>query len=158
MEASAAVALIVGIVSSVIAIVALVFAGIANSRAKSANQIATDANGIAAKALEHQKLLAPPEWGCVEPVPGINGKFRIENQSGRSINIVEFSVRPTDSAGAVTFRQGLGSLIDPGDAIHFAMDRSIADDPREVEIAWVYSDRTEAEESEGWNYLYRALI
>ncbi len=163
MTSDAWVALLVGVPSLILAVIAIIVSGRANKRAKTANNIAEKSNGlasnantIATEAVEHQKLKAPPEWGAVQPVQGKNRWYGVENRSGRDMNVLEFSVKPTDSAGAVHFHQGTGEIVGYGDSLYFSIDKSPADDPREIEIAWVYADRTE-EETE-WNYLYRALI
>lgn len=163
MTSDAWVALLVGVPSLILAVIAIVVSSRANKRAKTANTIAEKSNGlasnantIATEAVEHQKLKAPPEWGSVQPVPGRNRWYGIENRSGRDINVLEFSVKPTDSAGSVQFHQETGEIVGYGDSLFFSIDNSLADDPREIEIAWVYADRTE-EESE-WSYLNRALI
>ncbi len=163
MTSEAWVALLVGVPSVVVAVIALVIAARANKRSQQANILATqsnelaqDANSIATESVEHQKRTAPPAWGSVEPVSGKKNWFGIENRSGRDINVLEFSVRPSDSAGAVQFHQDPGALVGYGDSIYLNIDKSLADDPREIEVAWVYADHT-PEENE-WEYLYRALI
>lgn len=92
----------------------------------------------------------------MQPVPGKNRWYGVENRSGRDINVLEFSVKPADSAGAVQFHQEPGEIVGYGDSLFFSIEKSLADNPREIEIAWVYSDFTEDETE--WNYLYRALI
>lgn len=90
------------------------------------------------------------------PVAGKRGWYGIENRSGRDINVLEFTVRPKDSAGSVAFRQEPGEIVGYGDSLYFSVDRSLADDPREIEVAWVYADRSDDETE--WQYLYRTLI
>ncbi|MFV0432452.1 MAG: hypothetical protein ACK5LO_00500 [Leucobacter sp.] len=163
MTSEAWVALLVGVPSLLLAVAAIIVSVRANKRAKDANTLAEKSNGlaseantIATEAVEHQKLTAPPAWGAVQPVSGKRLWYGVENRSGRDINVLEFTVMPTDSAGAVTFRQEPGEIVGYGDSLFFSIDKTIADDPRQIEVAWVYADRTE-EETE-WNYLYRALI
>jgi len=90
------------------------------------------------------------------PVPGRKHWYGIENRSGRDINVLEFKVKPADSAGSVRFHQEPGEIVGYGDSLYLAIEKSLADDPREVEVAWVYADRNDDELE--WNYLYRALI
>lgn len=149
---------VVGLVSVAIAVWSVIVSMRANVRATKANQnadranrIADEANTIASGALEHQKRYAPSPWGPAERDG--DRKFRIENRSGRAINVLELTARPGDSADAVIFRSQPGSLIDYGDALHFMVDPSITQNPQEIEVAWVYADDVEME----WEYLYRAI-
>lgn len=57
----------------------------------------------------------------------------------------------------MTFAQSGGELIDHGDSLSFTLERTLADDPREIEVSWVYADRSPEEEAEGWQYLYRQI-
>jgi|GEM_PF-6851532 len=163
MTPDAWVALGVGIPTIALAIIAVVISARANGKSKKANDLsegandlASQANKIAEESMAHQKLIAPPPWGRVEPVPGKKNWFGIQNLSGRDINVLEFNVRPQESSGAVMFRQETGELIGYGDSLFFAIEKSLADDPRKIEVAWVYADRTD-DECE-WEYLYRSLI
>lgn len=163
MTPEAWVALIIGVPSLIIAIIAIIVSSRANKRASSANDLAeqsnslaSDANKIATEAIEQQRLTAPPAWGAIVPVVDRDGWYGIENRSGRDINVLEFVVNPVESAGAVRFRQEPGEIVGYGDSLYFAIEKSIVDDPREIEVAWVYADRTEDEGE--WNYLYRSII
>lgn len=148
----------VGLLSVAIAVWSVIVSMRANARASKANQnadhanrLADEANSIAKSALEHQQRYAPSPWGPVERDG--DRKFRVENRSGRAINVLELTARPGDSADAVIFRSSAGSLIDYGDALHFLVDPSITQNPQEIEVAWVYADETAMK----WEYLYRTI-
>lgn len=109
----------------------------ANANADKANKLALEANEISKQALELQKLHAPSPWS--ELIKIGKGNYRLRNQSGKDIEIVQISSHPAEASDLMRVGE-LPALVSHGDGYNVMIggtwDRRVSS----IDIEWRFSD------------------
>lgn len=109
----------------------------ANKRADKANSIAFEANKISKQALEEQKLHAPPPWS--ELIQVEENSYRLENQSGRDMEIVSVLVNPENASQLVRI-DDLPAKVSYGDGYPILILATWQLQVSSIDIEWRFLD------------------